>query len=49
MNGGLVAGIAQEELADDDNLPVELVENDEPLYDNLPPDFAMVGHTWSDP
>ena len=49
MNGGLVAGIAQEELADDDDLPVELVEDEEPLYDDLPPDFAMVGHTWSDP
>ena len=37
MNGGLVAGIAQEELADDDDLPVELVEDEEPLCHPISP------------
>jgi hypothetical protein len=52
MHGGLVAGIAHVESPDDDD-PVEEIVEDDRGYSNccyeVPPDFAMVGHTWSDP
>jgi hypothetical protein len=49
MHVKLVAGIAQAEPLDDKDLLIELPDNQEQMFTNLPPDFAVIGGLNSEP